>query len=166
MFWFVYFSFCFLSFHVLKYFSTCAMSISFLPKSVSREEAFYLEKCCPLLQEAGAVHVGGRSMCWTVDFTKRTDCEFTSNLCELLLPVVVVVVVASSMPLCTSQNVQNRGRNILLKDLKKIFRENLSWKYTKCLIYFVFMFLIDSNGKLFSNLQHSLCSSAHTLDPF
>merc|ERR1712223_1596270 len=31
------FSFCFLSFHVLKYFSTCAMSISFLPKSVSRE---------------------------------------------------------------------------------------------------------------------------------
>ena len=88
--------------------------------SQCREEAFYLEKCCPLLQEAGAVHVGGRSMCWTVDFTKRTDCEFTSNLCELLL-LPVVVVVASSMPLCTSQNVQNRGRNILLKDLKKYF---------------------------------------------
>ena len=44
MFCFVYFSFCFLSFHVLKYFSTCAMSISFLPKSVSAEKRPSIQK--------------------------------------------------------------------------------------------------------------------------
>ena len=94
------------------------MSISFLPKSVSREEAFYLEKCCPLLQEAGAVHVGGRSMCWTVDFTKRTD----------WIHVKALRAAAAAgggggeqhAPQC-SQNGKNRAR-IFLKLEKKIVK--------------------------------------------